>query len=459
MGRKATGQWWPNADGTRSARVRIRGLRPTFTINVASDVEAEDRAELLAVIAHGLARAPQGITTEEIVDKMLPLIASASASELPQRRIGIEAIIGGVPRASSGPVPTFKDFAEEWTSGRLHAKFPDRVKKKKSSDDDESRLRLYINPKLGAKRLTAITLDDLDAVMSDLPSWMTQANRRQIAQLMGRVMNLASYPAKYIEKSPVPRGFLPSKGAPKAKECLYPDEDLALVACSKTKDGKAGIPLLRRLAYGLLTREGFRGASELATLKWKHVDLERGRVRLDHHKTEHHSAPRSWALSATRGTWQALAVWKESFCASATEEDYVLQENGVPFDAQGLAETLRDDLKLAGIERSELFESNERRLNIRAHDLRSTFVVCSLANGWTEAQITDRTGHTTSGQLRGYDRAARAWVELNGGDLAPLHDAIPELRAAAIGQRLDNERFGRRDSNPDKRNQNPLSCH
>jgi len=40
------------------------------------------------------------------------------------------------------------------------------------------------------------------------------------------------------------------------------------------------VPLERRLAYGILSRKGMR-ASELACLRWRDVDLEHGRVRLD----------------------------------------------------------------------------------------------------------------------------------------------------------------------------------
>lgn len=48
-----------------------------------------------------------------------------------------------------------------------------------------------------------------------------------------------------------------------------------------------------RLAYGILTREGMR-ASELAALRWRDLDLDHGRVRLDENKTDD---PRAWALS------------------------------------------------------------------------------------------------------------------------------------------------------------------
>lgn len=55
----------------------------------------------------------------------------------------------------------------------------------------------------------------------------------------------------------------------------------------------------------------------------------------------------------------------------------------------------------------------------------------ALANGKTEAWVTQRTGHTTSAMLNRYRRDAEAIGELNLGWFTPLHEAIPELAALA----------------------------
>ena len=88
--------------------------------------------------------------------------------------------------------------------------------------------------------------------------------------------------------------------------------------------------------------------------------------------------------------------------------------------------------------------------------------------------ITDRTGRTTLGMLRRYERDVRQWREL-GETLTPLESARPELAAAftatergsiplprvPLATRIPNHpaKLRRRDSNSNKRNQNPLSCH
>lgn len=61
------------------------------------------------------------------------------------------------------------------------------------------------------------------------------------------------------------------------------------------------------------------------------------------------------------------------------------------------------------------------------------FVTVNLALGRTEAWITDRTGHRSSQMIYAYKQKARSHVELDLGPLAPLHEAIPELRSAGSG--------------------------
>ena len=83
-----------------------------------------------------------------------------------------------------------------------------------------------------------------------------------------------------------------------------------------------------------------------------------------------------------------------------------------------MADLLRDDLKLAGVTRAELYERSEVRMPIRAHDLRSTFVTLSLAAGRSETWVSDRTGHRSTQMISRYRRAARTADELEIGELA-----------------------------------------
>jgi integrase len=212
-----------------------------------------------------------------------------------------------------------------------------------------------------------------------------------------------------LPASPLPKGFLPRvKVRPGAY--LYPAEDRALLAC---KD----VPLVNRILYGFLAREGMR-REEALSLSWDDLDLDLGAVRLDTNKTDD---PRAWALDP--GTAATLRWWKDR-CTSA-------KVFGDVIDPGHLADVFREHLRSAKVTRPELFEHNEKRRQINVHGLRATFVTLSLANGKSEAWVQDRTGHRSSIMVNRYRRVARTAAELGLGPLTPLDKAIPELRKKA----------------------------
>lgn len=174
---------------------------------------------------------------------------------------------------SLSPSMSFQAFATLWTSGELAKRYPDHVKKKRSVDNDVSRLERHVYPLAGKVALGAFSLDDAERVMRALPRGLATNTRRHVAQLMVRVLSLAVFPARLITASPLPRGFLPKLATGKALTYLYPDEDARLLACT-------AVPLPFRVFYGFLAREGMR-ASEAAGLTFADVDLDRGAVRLD----------------------------------------------------------------------------------------------------------------------------------------------------------------------------------
>ena len=229
-------------------------------------------------------------------------------------------------------------------------------------------------------------------------------------------MSFPTFPSRLIPVSPLPRGFLPQKSGEKALAYLYPDEDARLLACPD-------VPTAYRLWYGFLAREGLR-VSEAGSLTWAEVDFEHGAITLDKNKTDD---PRAWALDP--GVVRALRAWRSIRGAGPTDRVF-LNTQGRPMGRRN-AERFRAHLQKAGVERAELYQATAARQQIRAHDLRATFVTIHLANGRTETWIADRTGHRSSAMIAKYRRAARKVAELAMGGLSPLHLAIPELGAAA----------------------------
>ncbi len=324
------------------------------------------------------------------------------------------------PRQAARERTTFRMLGERWTSGELHEQFPDHVGKKRSADDDAWRLERYVYPIMGDTLVSDVTLDDAERVMQNMPKGRAGATRRQIAQVIHRVMVLAVYPCRLISASPIPRGWLPKPDPKKAIAILYPDEDSVLLR-------RQDVPLGRRLAYGYLHREGHR-KGEIVAITWADFDLERGVVRLDKNKTDH---PRMWKLSP--GVAAALAAWKLLRGDVAPSDRVFAELDGRRIDFEHLAGILRDDLQKAGITRAELFENSRTRMRFSVHGLRHSFVTRSLATGRTEDWVRLRTGHR-SNELWRYREMARALEELELGDVLPLDEAIPELGADGLGR-------------------------
>jgi integrase len=161
---------------------------------------------------------------------------------------------------------------------------------KRSVGADKARLKHHILPHVKDVPLPRFTLDHADEVMRKLPAERSAATRRQVAQLVHRVLKLAVYPCRIIKASPIPPGWLPKPGKLKARTYLRPEEDRQLMACKE-------VELADRLLFGFLAREGMR-TGEAVRLRWADLTLDptddKGSVRLDVNKTDD---PRSWALS------------------------------------------------------------------------------------------------------------------------------------------------------------------
>lgn len=419
MPRKATGNVYESR-GRWYARITLaKGERPSIPLPTCADERAaEARGAVLADLAARLRResVPLG-TARELVERA----GKAAQGKALDKVLSAAAAIcsrDARPKADPSKPVTFQNVGERWTSGELARLYPDHVKAKSTAERDAQRLERYVYPLLTGVPLEAFTIDHAEAVMRALPSnrVRTAATRRHIAQLMHRILGIAVFPLRLIKANPLPKGFLPKTGPSKAKGYLYPEDDARLLGCRD-------VPLDLRAFYGFLDREGTR-ASEAEALTWRDLDLDRGAVKLDENKTDD---PRAWALSSgVAAGLRALRALREGAGAPAGPDDavFILRADGKKYDA---AKLFREHLRMAGVDRPELFERSASRLHIRRHDLRATFVTLNLAAGRTETWIADRTGHKSSDMINRYRRAARTAAELGLGELRPLIDAIPEL--------------------------------
>ena len=204
-------------DATKCGEFPLRHCR--------TEAEARERHAALANIAVRVRRAGEGAQLR----KLLEMAADAPAGRQLGAVMGAVDLLCAGTTAARSDVPTFEQFAIEWTSGRLHKKFPDRVPEKRSSTRDEQLLRLYVYPVVGSIRVDQFTLDDADRVLDSLPSIsaytrrpMAPATRRHVAQVVARVLHLAKYPGKYRPDSLIPRGCCRIRGPRRRKSASIP---------------------------------------------------------------------------------------------------------------------------------------------------------------------------------------------------------------------------------------------
>jgi integrase len=403
----------------------------------------------------------------DFIEKIVELGAKADEETLAVLAGKVDAIAGNnfdrvePAKGKGGPV-TFRTFAESWTSGDLHRRHPDHIDEKASVQDDIERLEKHVYPHVEDVRVAAFTRAHADTVMSGLSPSLKKATRWQVAQVMNRVLNLAEF-VGLIERSPLPRGWLPKKPRSDsiAKEALLPSEETRLLA-GVDAQGKAVVPLAYRVAYAFMHREGMR-KGEARRLTWADLNLGKGMVSLDENKTDR---PRSWVLRPSMV--RVLEHWKK-LSAKTKAADPVFTD----IQWEQLAAVYREHCGAVGIDRARLYQRKANKLQLRAHDMRAFFVTAGMFEGHDALWITDRTGHTSLGMLRTYERDVRRWRELGE---APIDAelAIPEFAAANTAANAaadpkprssesptsarNHSLLGDKDSNLDKRSQNPLSC-
>lgn len=203
------------------------------------------------------------------------------------------------------------------------------------------------------------------------------------------------------------------------------------------------VPLADRVLFGVLSREGMR-TSEAANLLVRELYLHPNTTRAVSGSIGIRPETRG-AGRSRRGGATALRRWLERRGELPPDALVFPDAEGNPRSGDQLVRPFRAALKQAKIDRPELFESNEARQQIRAHDLRATLVTLALANGKTEAWVADRTGHSDSRMINRYRRAAREVAELGLGELLPLAFAVPELQSGPqSGPRGTRQRAGKR---------------
>jgi len=313
-------------------------------------------------------------------------------------RLHAEIAAGSDPialRRDSRTAPTVSDL-----SSRYLAEHATVYKKARSVREDEKLLRVHILPALGSKRVPEVTREHVARLHHRLREKPFAANR--VLALLSKMFNLAeqwglrpdgSNPCRHVKKY-----------REKKRERYLTELELARLGKVLNKAEDAGTePIAAINAIRLLIFTGCR-LSEILTLRWSDVDLERGYLHLHDTKT----GDRDKELNEpARAVLEGIERSGEWVIPGAKAGSHLV----------GINHIWQRIRKQAGIE------------DVRLHDLRHTFASVAVARGVSLPVIGGILGHRNQATTARY-----------------AHLADDPLRRASedVGQEIANIMGGRR---------------
>ncbi len=197
--------------------------------------------------------------------------------------------------------------------------------------------------------------------------------------------------------------------------------------------GCPDVPLVRRVFYAFALNEGTR-RGRLVPLEWsKLTETPGGKDKvMCRVPGTRNKPPVRWILKTDtarmlRG-WQTLCPSQSLVFPAEALPRYRRSRAGKPIDMTKYGETLRTDVRKAGVTRAELFTSEDGYPRLKGHDLRAGYVIYSRESGESDHHISQRTGHTTKAMIDIYDQASAILKDSGCVELLPVDEMIPEIR-------------------------------
>ena len=348
---------------------------------------------------------PDGLTHSQAVAKANEVALRARTETRP-----------AVARLIAAGDETVEQWADRWVDYRVERGL-------ESARDDRSRLRTHILPIIGGDRVATLgrnrledVRDRLDAkVRAEEISWKTAQHCWAVVRGMCRdAMSAKKRELRVREDNPCLGVVAPDRGAPKAKQYLFPSEFSRLVACK-------AVPVFWRRVFTVTTYLFLR-ASELEALGWDDVDFEHGQVHV------HRSLRRYTRLDKPTKTGSTRRFTIEPHLMPLLRAMH--RESGgrgrvfgdIVFDKYELPRGLRQSLAVAGIDRPELFANESTRKWLTFHDLRATGITWLAVRGVDPLKIKQRAGHANLMTTEKYIRVAEE-LRADFGDVFP---ALPK---------------------------------
>jgi integrase len=326
---------------------------------------------------------------------------------------------GAVPLGSG---ETVNEWSERWIAWR-------KAKGVRSAGENRWQLARGLTL-IGTKAMAEVSRGDLERVVALLDTKAregeitpkTAQNEWGTVRRMFRDASASKELALRVRPDNPAAGIEgPDRGPKKAKVYLYPDELSSLLSCPD-------VPERWKLYYAFAVYTYMR-PGELAALHWEDVHLGRNYIHV-HRAVDRVRAPDDIRTTKTSSARKVpieaeLLPLLEALREREPGPGLVLD---VPPVSQ-LSRKLRDHLRAAGIERTELFADDATRKNMTAYDLRATGITWCAIRGDDPMKLMARAGHTTFGTTQGYIREA----ENLGMAFADVFPALPDVLGGREG--------------------------
>lgn len=317
----------------------------------------------------------------------LPVGMTKDAAIARAKRLAVKAKTEGWTLECSADDNTAKQWFEVWLDTK-----DDRGQT--GVEASRSHFRTWIAPAFEGKRMTEITVDDLDKLVETLDTAVVtkKLKWKSAINIWGTVTKAFDDACRGKQRhlrvrpdNPTKLVRGPDRGPITQKVHLYPDEFLTLVSCPE-------VPLVRRRYYAVATYCYLR-PGELEVLRWEDVDLARKTVFVQRgidRNTLDEKDPKAGVARTPVPMEPNLFPLLEAMSKAASGGERVFETLG---DDRALARTLRDDLLVAKCDRRELHHKTRTRDWMTMHDCRTTGITWMAVRGDEPFVVMARAGH------------------------------------------------------------------
>jgi integrase len=276
--------------------------------------------------------------------------------------------------------------------------------------DDRGRFKKWIEPHIGSIAITKVTRAHIEKIRNLLDDQIELRNADedegisaktaaliwgQLTTMFGSAQNAKRGDIKVREDNPTAGVEAPDSGDTKSRTYIYPDELRTLLECER-------VSISHRRCYALASYLACR-KGELSALSCDDVDLEGGFIHV-------HSAADRRTIGATKSTKSGRARRIPIEPAIAPLLEVMTKDHAGRFvpvhERRSMADLLRDDMRTAGLTRTELFDSDRTRCALVFHDLRATAATWWVLRGDSHLAIKQRLGHADFKTTERYIREA-----------------------------------------------------